>query len=108
MKTYHGTRHPDRVEVTCDGEPLPLRTDLVNHSQGFEWGYAGSGPAQLALAILADYMCNVSTNPEDCSEEAVRLHQQFKAACIQVLPEDRWIITSDTVRNHLSRIRGQA
>jgi len=29
---------------------------LVNHSpSGFEWGYGGSGPAQLALALLLDY-----------------------------------------------------
>jgi hypothetical protein len=30
--------------------------DLVNHSPtGFEWGYAGSGPAQLACGLLLDY-----------------------------------------------------
>jgi len=30
--------------------------ELVNHSpSGFEWGYSGSGPAQLALALLLDY-----------------------------------------------------
>lgn len=29
---------------------------LVNHSpSGFEWGYDGSGPAQLGLALLLDY-----------------------------------------------------
>lgn len=32
---------------------------LVNHSPtGFCWGYAGSGPAQLALAILLDVTAN--------------------------------------------------
>jgi hypothetical protein len=36
---------------------LPPRCDLYNHSPtGFAWGYGGSGPAQLALAILADYL----------------------------------------------------
>nr|WP_245835452.1 DUF6166 domain-containing protein [Natronolimnobius baerhuensis] len=30
--------------------------DLVNHSpSGFEWGYNGSGPAQLACGLLLDY-----------------------------------------------------
>jgi len=30
--------------------------DLVNHSPtGFEWGYTGSGPAQLACELLLDY-----------------------------------------------------
>lgn len=34
---------------------LPLRLDLHNHSPtGFAWGYGGSGPHQLALALLAD------------------------------------------------------
>lgn len=37
-------------------DPLPLRLDLVSHSaSGFEWGYGGAGPSQLALAILADH-----------------------------------------------------
>lgn len=42
--------------ITDQGErALPPRTDLVNHSPtGFEWGYAGSGPAQLALALCVD------------------------------------------------------
>ena len=30
--------------------------DVVNHSpNGFEWGYTGSGPAQLACGLLLDY-----------------------------------------------------
>lgn len=40
-------------------EPRPLepRHDLRNHSpDGFEWGYSGSGPAQLALALAADVL----------------------------------------------------
>jgi hypothetical protein len=42
-----------------------------NHSPtGFEFGYGGSGPAQLALAILLDYTNN--------NELAVELHQAFK------------------------------
>uniref|UniRef100_UPI003AF96E02 DUF6166 domain-containing protein n=2 Tax=Thiolapillus sp. TaxID=2017437 RepID=UPI003AF96E02 len=40
-----------------NGEPLNPRFDLANKSPtGFSWGYRGSGPAQLALAILADYL----------------------------------------------------
>lgn len=34
---------------------LPGYHDEVNHSpDGFQWGYRGSGPAQLAFAILAE------------------------------------------------------
>lgn len=39
-----------------DTEALDPRLDIIDHSPtGVEWGYRGSGPAQLALAILADY-----------------------------------------------------
>ena len=41
----------DRRQLTPDRS-----LDLARHSPtGFEWGYAGSGPAQLALALLLDY-----------------------------------------------------
>lgn len=39
--------------VFCDGSPLWLCLEIANHSPtGFAWGYEGSGPAQLALAIM--------------------------------------------------------
>jgi hypothetical protein len=55
------------VSVLFEGEDasigfdrhLPLRLDLANHSPtGFAWGYGGSGPAQLALAIIAYHFRN--------------------------------------------------
>lgn len=45
----------DTREVWLDGEWLdPAPSQKVrNHSpDGFNWGYGGSGPAQLALAIM--------------------------------------------------------
>ena len=71
-KIYRGVRQATgncdvSVETTVDANstpdtgtnttstPLPLHLELRNHSPaGFAWGYAGSGPAQLALAILLD------------------------------------------------------
>jgi hypothetical protein len=41
--------------VLLDGEPLDPKPSqaIMNHSpDGFNWGYGGSGPAQLAMAIL--------------------------------------------------------
>lgn len=70
MKTYVGQRLDTGCEVYVvdDGKtyPLPPRDNIRNHSpDGFEWGYGGSGPAQLALAILAD--CNgMDTAPHVC------------------------------------------
>jgi hypothetical protein len=49
--------------------PLSPRFDLARHSPGgFAWGYNGSGPAQLALAVLADAIG---------AERALRLAPRF-------------------------------
>lgn len=56
MKTYRGDRTIDGILATVDGVELPERTDIKTISRdGFEWGYEGIAPAQLALAILADH-----------------------------------------------------
>ncbi len=80
-----------RPEAMTRVEPIVMRRDtrsrmeggeavvnipqiLVAHSpSGFEWGYGGSGPADLALNVLALF---VET------PEAWRLHQDFKADVI--------------------------
>ena len=63
MKTYTGTRTAAGCAVTVtDGgtsRALDPRFDLRTHSpDGFEWGYGGSGPAQLALALAADVLAD--------------------------------------------------
>ena len=89
MKVYKGSR--DRAVTvypeTGDSYSLPWRLDLWNHSPtGFNWGYGGSGPAQLALAMLADHLGN--------DQVAVTLHQKFKWAVITGLRLDEpWELT---------------
>jgi hypothetical protein len=70
---------------------LPLRLDLDNHSPtGFEWGYGGSGPAQLALALLADVLQN--------DARAAILHQRFKWKFIATIPQDQnWQMSASEV-----------
>jgi len=82
---------------TASSRPLPLRLDLWNHSPtGFEFGYGGSGPAQLALAILAD--C--------CGDElAVAYHQPFKWAVIARIPGPGGSLTGTFVRDVLARLQ---
>lgn len=87
--TYSGWRDPAgtaHVRVTENRwrSALPMRRDLVNHSPtGFEWGYGGSGPAQLALALIAHATCD--------DARALRLHQSFKRAFVAPMPrEDAW------------------
>jgi len=78
--------------------PLPPRNDLFNHSpDGFHWGYAGSGPAQLALAILADHLGD--------DARAVDLHQSFKGTDIQNLDQDRgWVLSQSDIDEALGEI----
>jgi hypothetical protein len=92
---YRGYRFGGRCVVTRDGRKLNARLDLFNHSpSGFEWGYGGSGPAQTALAILADFL-----NGDD--ELAVLLHQKFKWAFIARQPHKGWKISEAEVRGWL-------
>lgn len=97
MKLYIGTRRDSGCFVTVhDGQfppyRLSARLDIENHSPtGFEWGYGGSGPAQLALAILADI--GLST------PRVRQLHQRFKRSVIERLPRDAFELSGDTINN---------
>lgn len=67
--------------------PLPVRLDLRNHSPtGFQWGYGGSGLAQLVLALLADHLQD--------DDEALARYQDFKWKVIASLPQGKtWELT---------------
>jgi hypothetical protein len=68
-------------EVYMDGKFLsPFQSKKAyNHSpDGFNWGYCGSGPAQLALAVLMKLTD---------TQTALRLHQKFKFEIIAKLPQ---------------------
>lgn len=86
-RSYVGRRTTDGLEVcildrqdTRWFRDLDPRLKLRNHSPtGFECGYAGSGPAQLSLAILAD-----------CCGEPFGLarYQDFKFDVVARIPRD--------------------
>jgi hypothetical protein len=80
-KVYSGNRgrYRNSAEMRESGStqtrPLDPRLDLFTHSPtGLEWGYGGSGPAQLTLAILAEHLGDDAM--------AVRLHQAFNWSVI--------------------------
>lgn len=60
-KTYLVRRDEDGVscKIAYDGSVyriLDAHQEIANHSQdGFEFGYDGSGPTQLALALLVEH-----------------------------------------------------
>ena len=69
--------------VTVDGNTLsPAKSQkLRNHSpDGFNWGYAGSGPSQLALALLMEFS---GQRKFWCLQN----YQQFKVDVIAQLPQ---------------------
>ena len=87
----HGRRVNGVATVTIGTEALDSDSNLWqtslclrNHSPtGPEWGYAGSGPAQLALALLLLVTDSV---------EAERLHQAFKASVLAGIQTDNWTL----------------
>ena len=98
MKCFAGRRQGYVVNVTVDGRRLNPRLDLWNHSPtGFEWGYGGSGPAQLALAILADHLGD--------DEQAFNFHHRYKWAVIAELPKRSWTLTSQEIDLVLPKLR---
>ena len=82
--------------VNLNGRDLsPERSlKLINHSpDGFAWGYAGSGPAQLALAILLEFTTE---------QDALTKYQQFKWDVIAPLPMADFTLPSQTITNWLA------
>ncbi len=65
---------------------------IANHSPtGFQWGYSGSGPAQLALAVLLNYTGDPTL--------ALRRHQDFKWEVITRMPQGRsWELTDAEIQ----------
>lgn len=104
MATYKGKR-------LTDGGPQPVYKDGAvlypqpsqeawNHSpDGFEWGYGGSGPAQLALALLLDVTGDRALS--------LRLHQTFKWERIAPLL-DEWQLTTEEIKAWVCANRGNS
>lgn len=76
--------------------PLDLRLDLSNHSPGgFAWGYTGSGPAQLALAMCA-HLVDAGT--------ALQVYQEVKRDLVATIPmESSWELSEAQVRAAIDR-----
>jgi Family of unknown function (DUF6166) len=101
MKAYHGSRteHGAAVIVDEDGtcRALDPRHDLRNHSPtGFEWGYGGSGPAQLALALAADVLGD--------DDRAQAVYQRLKFKLVGSLPREGWVLNEDGIRSAIEAI----
>lgn len=92
------------VHAKVNGRPL---RHVVHHSPtGFEVGYGGSGPADLALSILHDHLERAGYNGKHvgvfggmCLHAAYALHQDFKWEHVATLDRNarEWIIRRETI-----------
>ncbi len=88
-KTYRGWRDhewPRETHVLVNGQPL---RHIHKHSNEMTWGYSGSGPADLALSILTDYLGD--------EEQAFQLHQQFKRHFVAGFEEAGWTLDDQQI-----------
>jgi hypothetical protein len=110
MKTYTGYRLPGEEGADAPGvvtvhqegrQPRPLdpRFDLRRHADGLNWGYGGSGPAQLALALAAD-----ATGDDDLARQ---VHQKLKFRLAGRLAKDGWALTEQQVRQAVQEIAAE-
>lgn len=82
-RVYVGERSGDgaaHLYVEEGGRRRPLRHVVYHSPDGLEFGFGGSGPADTALSILADY-CGEMPTPEHVRHGELRcwaLHQAFK------------------------------
>jgi hypothetical protein len=101
MYRYVGERGKNGCTVTIideEGgkEPLDPRRDLRNHSpEGFEWGFAGSGSAQLSLALLAHALGD--------DEMALRNYPDFKFRVVARLPQE-FDLSDEQIRRSVAEL----
>jgi hypothetical protein len=88
----------ERIEMWRDDAGNPhtnVPRVLIHHSpDGFEWGYNGSGPADLALNILHELvpanqvglLSNI--NGVACSSIMIQLYKEFKNDFISRVPKE--------------------
>lgn len=101
-KVYVGERDGDGVgrvfvEEFKDGaSKRRALKHVVRHSPtGLNWGYAGSGPADLASSILADMLEVPGVSP--------RMYQQFKFDMIVGLKSDGFRLPAEDVQQWLQK-----
>lgn len=96
--TYYWTQGEHPME-------LPLLLNYCNHSPtGFEWGYVGSGPAQLAWVVTyMTLMIETEVSREFARATADLYHQGIHHQIIAGLPTDGWQISGKTILDWLHK-----
>jgi len=117
MKTYIGQRPADEEIGDCrvfvkdeSGETCHLRHVVAPSPAGFEWGYGGSGPADTALSILADFFDEQPTREQirRGNMKAWAFHQPFKWQFISPAPYAGFTLTEQQISDWLGEQEGGA
>jgi hypothetical protein len=94
-----------------DQDYFVVRTNVphlvVHHSpSGFEFGYGGSGPADLALNVCQWYLNRIGYRGEKtecfdghCFSLAFVLHQDFKRDLIEIAPREGTVIPFNQIKH---------
>lgn len=83
--------HLRHLCLNHDPRSLRWQRSFPCHSpSGWNWGYGGSGPAELAVMILLDLRLEMI--------DAWRLHQQFKRMFIAQIDTDTFALHEEQIR----------
>lgn len=112
-KVYHVTRNGREVScrVEIQGEEgaafYELRHVKLHSPTGFEFGYGGSGPSDLALSILLDFFGEAAAIPKTTDQQTITaylvrskarlMYQNFKWLFITPQRDDGFKITSTEI-----------
>lgn len=116
MKNYLGKRsaHGAYVVVRENEKIKPLRHVVLHSPTGLEFGYGGSGPADTALSILADYFGERPTRRQlhrgrldGGSPKCLSYHQDFKWDFISKAPQEGFEICGSEIQEWLERQESQ-
>jgi len=80
---FEGRKEHEVTFIDTYGHAAPLRMPVIDGFQrhsptGFSWGHGGSGPADLALAILHRSMLYMTGSRIRADDYALRYHQSLK------------------------------
>jgi len=95
-RMYLGDRTIDGAQVTVDGVSLNPALEVKTFTDhGFEWGFDGDGPRQLALAILSEHLNNPEEALSHCELFMTRVIANFG---------NEWEMSSKDIDTALSNI----
>lgn len=86
--------------------PLDTHSDLINHSpDGFNWGYGGSGPTQLAFAIMYEYGKSKFSKEIDAYKFAIAHYIKFRDDYIASVQESSFEVSFDQMERWLDSVK---